>query len=70
MDLGESNITTIQSDPSNEYNQQLCEKRPKKFSYQMHFNYQKNNEDGTPETTGTRLLPTLLSVSASTRAWR
>ena len=32
-----------------EYNAQLCEKRPKKFSYQMHFNYQKNNEDGTPD---------------------
>ena len=49
VDLGESNITTIQSDPSNEYNQQLCEKRPKKFSYQMHFNYQKNNEDGSAD---------------------
>ena len=49
MDCGESTLTTIQSDPSNEYNDQLCEKRPKKYSYQMHFNYQKNNEDGTPD---------------------
>ena len=49
MDCGESTLTTIQSDPSNEYNSQLCEKRPKKYSYQMHFNYQKNNEDGTPD---------------------
>ena len=47
MDCGESTLTTIQSDPSNEYNQQLCEKRPKKFSYQMHLNYQKRNEDGS-----------------------
>ena len=47
MDLGESTLTTIMSDPNNEYNKQLCEKRPKKYSYQMHFNYQKNNEDGT-----------------------
>ena len=49
VDLGESNITTIQSDPSNEYNQQLCEKRAKKFSYCFIFNYDKRNTDGTPD---------------------
>ena len=49
MDVGESTLTTIQADPNSEYNAQLCEKRPKKYSYQMHFNYQKNNEDGTPD---------------------
>ena len=49
VDLGESNITTIQSDPSNEYNQQLCEKRAKKFSYCFIFNYDKKNTDGTPD---------------------
>ena len=49
VDLGESNITTIQSDPSNEYNQQLCEKRAKKFSYCFIFNYDKKNVDGTPD---------------------
>ena len=49
VDLGESNITTIQSDPSNEYNQQLCEKRAKKFSYCFIFNYDKQNTDGTPD---------------------
>ena len=49
VDLGESNITTIQSDPSNEYNQQLCEKRTKKFSYCFIFNYDKKNTDGTPD---------------------
>ena len=49
VDLGESNITTIQSDPSNEYNQQLCEKRAKKFSYCFIFNYDKMNTDGTPD---------------------
>jgi len=47
VDLGESN--TIQSDPSNEYNQQLCEKRAKKFSYCFIFNYDKKNVDGTPD---------------------
>ena len=49
VDLGESSITTIQSDPSNEYNQQLCEKRAKKFSYCFIFNYDKKNADGTPD---------------------
>ena len=49
VDLGESNITTIQADPSNEYNQQLCEKRAKKFSYCFIFNYDKKNTDGTPD---------------------
>ena len=49
VDMGESNITTIQSDPSNEYNQQLCEKRAKKFSYCFIFNYDKKNTDGTPD---------------------
>ena len=49
VDLGESNITTIQSDPSNEYNQQLCERRAKKFSYCFIFNYDKKNTDGTPD---------------------
>ena len=49
VDLGESNITTIQSDPSNEYNHQLCEKRAKKFSYCFIFNYDKKNTDGTPD---------------------
>ena len=49
VDLGESNITTIQSNSSNEYNQQLCEKRAKKFSYCFIFNYDKKNVDGTPD---------------------
>ena len=49
IDLVESTITTITNDPNNEYNNQLCEKRPKKFSYQFHFNFQKFNDDGTPD---------------------
>lgn len=47
--LGESTLTTITSDPSNEYNSQLCEKRPEKFSYQMHFNFQRFDDDGNPD---------------------
>ena len=47
VDLGESSIATIQADPSNVFNQQMCEKRPKKFSYCFIFNYDKRKADGT-----------------------
>lgn len=49
IDLSESNLTTIYNDENNEYHDQLVEKRPDKFSYQFHFNYNKMNEDGTPD---------------------
>ena len=46
IDLNESTITTITSDPNNEHNKFLCEKRPTKFSYQMHLNFQRKDENG------------------------
>ena len=49
IDLGEANLRTIYEDESNPYHDQLVEKMPKKYSYQMHFNYAKNNEDGTED---------------------
>ena len=49
IELTESTVTQIQNDPSNEYNHQLCERQPKKYSFQFHFNYQRFNEDGTPD---------------------
>ena len=49
VDLMESTLTTITNDPNNEYNSQLCEKRARPSAYAMHFNYQKNNADGTPD---------------------
>ena len=49
IDLVESTLTTIVNDPDHEYADQLCEKRPKKYSYQLHFNFQKYNDDGTPD---------------------
>ena len=49
VDLGESSIATIQADPSNVLKQQLCEKRPKKFSYCFIFNYDKRKADGTAD---------------------
>ena len=49
IDLTESTLTTITNDPNNEYNSQLCEKRPKKFSYCFLFNYDRKNEDGSAD---------------------
>ena len=49
IELTESTVTQIQNDPSNEYNHQLCELQPKKYSFQFHFNYQRFNDDGTPD---------------------
>ena len=46
IDLNESTITTITSDPNNEHNKFLCEKRPTKFSFQMHLNFQRKDENG------------------------
>ena len=50
VDLTESALTTIARDPNNEYYDYLVPAVPSKYSYQMHFNYNKNNEDGTKDT--------------------
>ena len=50
VDLTESNLKNIYDNPNNEYYNQLVEKRPVKYSYQFHINYDKRNEDGTPDT--------------------
>lgn len=49
-DLSEATLRTIWDDENNQYHDQLVEKLPTKFSYQIHLNYAKNNEDGTPDT--------------------
>lgn len=49
-DLSEATLRTIWDNEDNEYHDQLVEKLPTKYSYQMHLNYSKNNEDGTPDT--------------------
>lgn len=48
--LTESNLKIISEDENNQYHDQLVETRPEKYSYQMKFNYNKKNEDGTPDT--------------------
>lgn len=48
--LSESNLNTIYNNPDNEFHDYLVENLPDKYSYQIRFNYNKNNEDGTPDT--------------------
>lgn len=49
IDLGQSALKTIWEDESNPYRDQLSEKLPRKYSYQFHWNYNKNKEDGTKD---------------------
>lgn len=50
VDLTEANLKTIYDSTSNPYHDQLVEKRPTKFSYQMHLNYEKHLDDGSLDT--------------------
>ena len=47
--LAEADLRTIYNDDSNEWKPYLSETRPKKYSYQMHLNYDKFKNDGTPD---------------------
>ena len=49
IDLSEATLRQIYEDESHPYHDQLVEKMPRKYSYQMHFNYDKNNEDGSKD---------------------
>ena len=50
VQLGESRINTIAKDPNNALYNYLVPDVPSKYSYQMQLNYNKKNEDGTPDT--------------------
>lgn len=50
VDLTESALTTISNNTGSEFFDQRIEKRPRKYSFCIHFNYGKNKEDGTPDT--------------------
>ena len=65
VDLTESALTTIARDPNNEYYDYLVPAVPSKYSYQMHFNYNKNNEDGTKDVNWN----TAISNEAFRKAW-
>ena len=47
--LSESNLCTIYENPNGEWYPYLVEARPQSFSFQLHFNYNKLKEDGTPD---------------------
>jgi oligopeptide transport system substrate-binding protein len=49
ISLTESALSIISGDPSNQFYDYLAEMMPTKYSYQIHFAYNKNNEDGTPD---------------------
>lgn len=49
IDLSEANLRTIYDDEDNQFHNYLSEKLPRKYSYQMHFNYDKRLADGTPD---------------------
>ena len=48
--LTESMIKTISENPDHELYQYMVPDKPSTMSYQFHWNYAKNKEDGTPDT--------------------
>lgn len=50
IDLNQASLSTIYNNPNHEFHNNLVEARPTKYSYQMHFCWDKRNEDGTPDT--------------------
>ena len=48
--LSESNISTIRNNENDPFYNYMVEKMPTKYSWQIHFNFDKMNEDGTPDT--------------------
>lgn len=50
IDLSEASLRAIYEDANHKFHNQLVEKRPRKYSYQMHLNFDKCLEDGTPDT--------------------
>ena len=50
IDLNQANLSTIYNNEGNEFHDNLVEARPTKYSYQMHFCWDKKNEDGSDDT--------------------
>lgn len=49
VNLTESNVKTISSDENHKFHNYMVDALPLKFSFQMHWNYNKNKEDGKPD---------------------
>ena len=50
VQLGEAQVNTIAKDPNNKYHNYLVPDVRSHMSYQIHFDFNKNKEDGTPDT--------------------
>lgn len=50
IDLNQANLSTIYNNEGNEFHDNLVEARPTKYSNQMHFCWDKKNEDGSADT--------------------
>ena len=50
VQLGEAQVNTIAKDPNNKFHDYLVPDVRSHMSYQFHFDFNKNNEDGTPDT--------------------
>ena len=49
IDLSEANLRDIYENEDHPFHDQLVEKRPRKYSYQIHFNFDKRLEDGSAD---------------------
>lgn len=63
--LTEGVLKTISGNPSHEFNKYIVPDVPSKYSYQFHFNFDKNKEDGTPDTNWN----TAIANTAFRKAW-
>lgn len=50
IDLSEASLREIYDDANHKFHDQLVEKRPRKYSYQMHLNFDKHFEDTSADT--------------------
>ena len=50
IDLSEASLRAIYDDANHKFHNQLVEKRPRKYSYQMHLNFDKHLEDTSADT--------------------
>lgn len=48
--LTESNVNNIYNNENHKFHDYMVSNVPSKYSYQIHFNYNKNTADGTPDT--------------------
>lgn len=65
VQLTESSLNTIYNNKDHEFHDYLVPDVPSKFSYQIHFNFNKKNEDGTPDTNWN----TAIANTAFRKAW-